>query len=505
MSHLFPENKIVSTAAIILAAVAISAAYYFIFYFFCLLLIKSGYVCAFDNCSQSSLSGSVFNLSGENGIITAVATSSSPSSSSSSSPSAASSSAVSIISSEPAQPELAPNIADPTLVFGSYFDTFANSLYIDHQRTTLYYDENATAYIFPPDYSFVAADVAQIDPADKNILDSVSLNTFENLISDKRCLGKECLTQKGKDLFLDDAKLSLPAELAGRDIAAVSIGALQKRWLVGFTVKNKTDYEGLAYYFDGQKFSQIWTPAPIISPYFGVFGFGGGENNFLVIYGAKQGIAYHIQGDKVSDISHFFDARMMNGGFKAEALFTAFENNVNWYVYSSNLYHPILIKLWQNKSAEIVGETAFKDIFTSYDEAAVFKLSRTESGAITLAAKLRRENRDYWFYFTDRGFKDENGGSLVSAPIAHDGNASLITIAKIAESRLGVDAPSADRAAFLFSVNGQNWQKIGSGKNIDVSVPATRYFFLSAVFPKSDDKFYSPFVDEILFDYYCRK
>lgn len=490
MPNLSVGKKTISTAAIILATIAISCAYYFIFYFFCLLLINSGFISAFDNYSQSSLSGSIFNIPSESGTVVAVA---------------ASSSAASVVSSKPVQPDIAPNIADPTLIFGSYFDTFANSLYIDHQKTTLYYDENATAYIFPPDYSFTGTDVMKIDPADKNILDNISLNTFESIINDKRCLGKDCLAQKGKDLFFNDIKLNLPAELSGLDIAAVSIGALQKRWLVGFTVKNKDGYEGLAYYFDGQKFSQIWVPAPMISPYFGVFGFGGGENNFLVIYGAKQGIAYHIHGDKVSDISHFFDARVMNGGFKAEVLFTAFETNVNWYVYSSSSYHPILIKLWQNGSAEIVGEAVLNNIFNVYDESAVFKLSRTEEGAIILAAKVRRKNNDYWYHFTDRGFKSENGGLLVSAPIAHDGNASLITITKIAQSYLGIDAPSAGKADFLFSVNGQDWQKLGSGRNVDISVPATRYFFLSAVFSKFDDKFYSPFVGEILFDYYCRK
>lgn len=488
-------KKTISTAAIILATVIISCAYYFVFYFFCLLLIKIGFISAFDD--HSRLSGSIFNISSESGIITAVATSSSIS--------VASSSAALITPSRSSQPELAPNIADPTLIFGSYFDTFANSLYIDHQKTTLYYDENATAYIFPPDYSFTETDAAKIGAADKNILDGITLNAFESLSSDKRCLEKECLAQKGKDLFFNDVKLNLPAELSGRDIAAVSIGVLKRRWLIGFTVKNKDGYEGLAYYFDGQKFSQIWTPAPLISPYFGVFGFGGGENNFLVIYGAKQGIAYHIQGDKVSDISRFFDARVMNGGFKAEVLFTASEENVNWYVYSSSSYHPVLIKLWQNESAEIAGEAVFNNIFNNYDESAVFKLSRTEKSAIILAAKVRRKNLDHWFYFTDRGFKNENGGLLVSAPIAHDGNASLITITKIAQSHLGIDAPSADKADFLFSVNGQDWQKIGSGKNIDVSVPATRYFFLSAAFPKFGDKFYSPFIGEILFDYYCRK
>lgn len=402
------------------------------------------------------------------------------------------------------QPEVAPNVADPALFFGSYFDTFSNNKYVDSAQTSLYYDEIAAAYFFPPDYAFTEIE-AGVDAADQEFLNAVSLNNFEGPYGDKRCLGDRCLEQKGNELFFENEKMSLPGELSGLNIAAVSIGNLTKRWLVGFTVKNGGGYEGIVYYFDGQNFSRLQTPAPMTSPYFGLLGFGGGENDFLVIYGAYKGIAYHIQGDKTSDVSRFFDTRVMNGGFKPEVLFTAFETNINWYVYSSTSYRPVLIKLWQNRGSEIAGEMILNSLFQRYDESAVFKLSRAENDAITLLAKLKRNDRYHWFNFIDKGFKNENGGLLVSLPVAHDGYASLITIVKIAKSSLGIDEISANKAEFSFSADSQQWIKLGNEQNVAVGVPATRYFLLKVVLPGFSDKFYSPFIRDILFNYYCRK
>lgn len=402
------------------------------------------------------------------------------------------------------QPEIAPNIVDSSLLFGSYFDTFSNNKYVDSSQTALYYDEAAAAYFFPPDYVFLEIGDG-IDMANRALLDNIRLNNFEGPYGDKRCLDNHCLEQKGNELFFDGNKLSQPGELSGLNIAAVSIGSLTRRWLVGFTIKTGSGYEGIAYYFDGQNFSRILTPDPIVSPYFGLLGFGGGENDFLLIYGAYKSIAYHVQGDNIFNISRFFDSRVMNGGFKPEVLFTAFESNINWYVYSTTSYHPALIKLWQNRGSEIVGGMVLDSLFQRYDESAVFRLSRAENGAITLLAKLKRNGRDYWFNFVDKGFKNENGGALVSLPIAHDGYASLVTIVKIAKSSLGVDALSADKAEFLFSADSQQWTKLGNQQEIDISVPATRYFLLKVVLPKLSDKFYSPFISDILFNYYCRK
>jgi hypothetical protein len=506
---------------LILTMAAVIVVYYFVVYAFCRFLIDQGFISAFTEGRKNFLVDKVVNgkgtsssssvnflvdtsadisrdqpeeniISSSSDVATVVATSTAAPSSSP---------AVSDEQSD-YQSDVLPNISDPSLFFGSHFDTFANSEYVDAGQTTFYYDTAATAYYLSPDYLFQEA--AAIDSGSRESLNNVHLNMFQGFYEDERCLGSNCLTQKGEELFFNGEKLSLPQELADLNLAALSISSLTKRWLVGFTIKRADNYEGIAYYFDGRSFSRIITPEPIISPYFGVFGFGGGENNFLLIYGAYQGIAYHFQGNEVFNISQFFDIRVMNGGFKPEVIFTAFESNVNWYVYSSSTYSPVLIKLWQNRSSEIVGEAILNNIFQKRDESAVFKLSSVGDEAITLLAKLRRNNRDSWFSFIDQGFKGDSG-VLVSVPLAHDGYSSLIDIVMIAASRVNIDSTSASKAKFFVSADSQDWRELMNKTNYDIDLPTTSHFFLKVAVSGQNDKFYSPFISEILFDYYCRK
>ena len=144
-------------------------------------------------------------------------------------------------------------------------------------------------------------------------------------------------------------------------------------------------------------------------------------------------------------------------------------------------------------------------IFQKRDESAVFKLSSVGNEAITLSAKLRRNNRDSWFSFVDRGFKIGEAGVLVSVPLAHDGYSSVIDIVMIAVSRVSLDATSAGQAKFFVSADSQKWLGLENKTNYDLNLPTNSHFFLKVAVPASNDKFYSPFISEILFDYYCRK
>ncbi len=499
-------KEILLFVAIIMAAIV----FYLVAYYFCLYLLEKGYISATVDSPRKVtivISGESFvdRVSSLNKIQELIAPDVAevlmePESSSQSSEAALASTSEETIRSDNG---IAPNIADPSLVFGSHFDTFANASYINSKDTTLYHDKLAAAYFFAPDYVFGPAE-DNINTDDKDILNSVSLSPFKQMNSDRRCLGNDCLEQTGKQLSFRGHELALPVELNSRDIAAVSIGALTKRWLIGVTVNNAGKYEGLIYSFDGQSFSRVLTPEPIISAYYGVFGFGGGENNYLAIYGAYKGIAYHFQGAKVNNVSNFFDFRVMDGGFKPEVLFTAFETNIVWYVYSSTTYKPMLIKLWQNRGEEIAGELVY-NIFSRGDDSAVFKLSRAEYDGITLLAKIKKNNQDFWYYLRDQGFKNKAGGQLVTAPLAHDGYSSQITITNIEEARFGIDAMSATKADFFFSINNQDWLKLGQKKRVKVEIAPTRSYFLKVVLPQSEDRFYSPFISEISFNYYCRK
>jgi len=414
------------------------------------------------------------------------------------------------------RPELSPvvsdlpaNIIDPSLTFGTFFDTFSGTGFLDSARTTLYQDKIAAAIFFPPDYGWQLFSETP-DSNAQEYFKNLSFNNFADSITDRRCLKTNCLEQKGRELYYNGRLLSNPEELQDSEIAAVSIGSLTKNFLIGFTIKNladknATEYRGAVFSFDGQKFTPLVPLEPIVSPYFGLFGFGGEENDFLVIYGAYQGIAYRFQGNKVIDLSRFFDIRVMNKGFKAEVIKTSYGDNVNWYVFSSTRKRPWLIKLWQNRSAAIVGEAVFSNLFTADDESVGFKLQKVSADKIIFLANIKRKNQEVKYLFIDRGFKNESPGTLFFKPIYHSAAQELITIEKLALARLDLDATSLKSVKFLFSSDNEHWQEIPDGKNIDFEIPPLKRFFLQVTFSGKPDKFYSPFLASALFDYYCRK
>lgn len=383
------------------------------------------------------------------------------------------------------------------LTLGSFGFTDYN---VDPNKTDLFFDHQTTAIMFPPDYSWQVI-AKPISPEIENYFNTINFNNFEGPYSDSRCIDGDCLNQEGNDLNFNGLALNIPQEVQGLDIRAVSIAALDKIWLVGYTIKENNVYRGEVFYFNGQAFTKITTPETIVSPYFGLFGFGGNENDFLIIYGGYDGIAYHVEGVNMTNISKFFSMRMMAGGFKAEVIRTAYQDNINWYIYSSTLNRPHFLKLWQNRGTEIVGVTAFDRLLGSGAESVALVSTSAEVDKVTLEARVKVRSGYVWATFIDRGFNNTSGGILTTIPLAKDGLNSRIVIKTIENSYLDLDNSSRPFINFLFSIDGQSWQTVPLGRNLDFVSPETNFYFLKILFPSCQDKFYSPFLDSISFDF----
>ena len=201
-----------------------------------------------------------------------------------------------------------PNL-DPNLSFGSFFDTFSGDGFIDTRQSTLYQDKPATALIFPPDYDWLGG--ADVDPRlierFQSFFDAMTVNDFHGPYTDTRCLAAGCLTENGNSLAFNGQTVLLPNEVLSPDLLAISIASLSSRWVVGFTLRNGQNFRGLTYYFDGTTFTPLKAFPGVNSQYFGLYGFGGTDDDFLAIYGGYQGIAYRIRGDQATDVGQFFD------------------------------------------------------------------------------------------------------------------------------------------------------------------------------------------------------
>ena len=396
---------------------------------------------------------------------------------------------------------------DPDVSFGSYFDDFPNSVYIDKKNSSLYYDETATAIFFPPVYDWQDANSSVFfsgsNTSPANYFADQNLNNFDGPHNDKRCSGSDCLEQNNSDLSFNGQKINLPNFINKGDIVAISISALSKRWLVGITLNQGGEYRGLVFYFDGNKFTEIATPSPVKSKYFGLWGFGGEESDFLMIYGAYDGIAYRVRGDNLTDISKFFAIRAMNKGFKAEVIRTVRSGDINWYIYSSTLNRPWFMKLWQNGTSEIVGEAFFPSLFASDTSSAVFKYLDNNASSINMLAEIK--NKDGGVsgkIFRDYGFINNAEATLVTVPITNDGNNSKIIIKKIEKAKLGLDVGSQAQVKYLFSADCLTWRDLPFEKNVDFLSEPLNSFYLKVIFLGQKDRFYSPFLSSMMFNYY---
>lgn len=390
------------------------------------------------------------------------------------------------------------------LIFNSFFDTFASGYLVDLEKTNLYLDYFSNAAFYPPIYS--------LEEINNNSLTNLSVSDFNfNKFGDseadnfytKRCLKNNCLESKERELFYNGKKLEYPVEMKTKNVVLVSLGAVDDSWFLGFTTKD-SEYSGFVYSFDGQNFKRILENKNILSPYFGIFGFGGSEDDFLVIYGAQKGIAYRVQSQKITDISRFFDFRIMNKGFHPEVIKVENKYVTNWYIFSLSFGHPTLIKLWQNSNKDITGEMFYQDIWLSGEDSTSLYLFKNDNEKISLLLKSRKDENLKLKMFNDFGFNNNIEGNLFFKPV---NLGKEVQIKKIANSLLGTqESPCLDGTLF-FSTNQKEWTVIPQGYyvNKDFNPKSAESFYLKITLLSSDNKFYSSFLTEALFDFYYQK
>ena len=397
-------------------------------------------------------------------------------------------------------PEMLEGTKDYTLYLGAFSYTLA---LVDLTKTSLSFEGVSNAITFKPDYHWETPE-PQLLVQHEDKFDKYKINSFDGPYDDKRCLDNNCLEVKGNKILYNAKVLALPSGIKAKDIHAISLGNVGSKWLVGFTLK-RNGYEGEVFYFDGIKFSKIPNLKTISSQYPGLFGFGGIESDFLVIFGAYQGQAVRVQGEKISNLDKFFSYRVMNKGFKPEIIRAQSDNYINWYIYSSTKDNPHFLKLWEDGNGEVAGIISLLADLKITDPAAEFQLVEAAPDHVSLVAKVKGNGYESWHLFEDYGFINDSTKKLVSLPTIYDSNISPIYIQKINENSVYVDDEGKKLVKIEFSLDGSHWQELQFGKNIDFVQKATDRYFLRVTFLSPGNKFYSPYVDKIVFSYLYNK
>lgn len=420
------------------------------------------------------------------------------------------------------------------LYFSSFFNSFHNLSAISEQEN-LYHESSLGALMFAPDYKYQDC---LADNSYEQYFSNFYLNKFPVTNADyydKRCFGDTCLEQKYLSLFLDGEPLTLPSELT--NIKALSIGLVKSGdaladsgegfFLLGATIYQDDSYQGLVYILKNSKFEQILTKTEIISPYFGRFGFGGEPDDFLVIYGAEQGLAYRLQSgtQEIEDLSHFFDFRLMDRGFKAEVIKLEQDNRANFYLFSLTENKPKFIKLWENQAGlGISGGTVLRaPALNKNNQTQILFLQKLTTKYLNHDLSLLVSDTERCQIFYDYGFKNETEAFFISKQHPDEGT-SLSRIRQIADLHLKLDLASSfletEKSPLLFfrpissstetisenslanDLRNLLWQEVKSPDAQELIDITFESFVIKVVFPTQIDKFYSPFLQDLTLNYY---
>ncbi|MEX1014624.1 MAG: hypothetical protein WDZ80_05695 [Candidatus Paceibacterota bacterium] len=360
----------------------------------------------------------------------------------------------------------------------SFTDLFSGIGWINTDKTTMFQDRIVTSFVLPPDFSWQRIssipDVEFIEKSDDEI--------------DTRCINGNCLVQNELNLSLNGNNVQLPQEVNSQDLVNISIGNLDSLWLVGFVEQSGGRYHGKVFYLNQNRGFEKLENVEFDSVYSGKIGFGGDDDNFLVIYGGYDGFAYHVlDADEITNVSQYFGNRVMDRGFHPVILKSNNSDISNWYVYSLTEDNPKLIKLFQNGTEKIQGAIDLSDLLFSREISSAYFSLINEN---TLAAKLIDGSQTYRI-FTDNGFDVSQDRFIESINI----NNYPAVIRGITIEDVEYIKGEADIELFV-SNDGEEWHEAREKELITFSNRG-RFLMWRVEIDPSNNKQYSPFINTI--------
>ena len=385
--------------------------------------------------------------------------------------------------------------SNPSLeTLNSFGDHFSGLSYIDLSRLTMNWDKNTTAFTFPPLYNFEKIS------AGTNFADSENLTGFTPY-----------LKVAGKELYYRDKKINLPFDLAAENILRINVNLIGKRWLIGIVTGHDYDERGWVYFYDGEK--KIFTPlitktsANRIEPRFsrlgGAIAFGGETDDFLIVYGGYDGRAFYYYKGVLSDVSRFFSLRVSDGGFMPQIVSAKNSRGTVFYLCSATENKPKFIKIWPQKSGELIGSLDFSPlIFTGSlsTVSTVCKIDTDSANGLKVLLNFKKNddfnsnnnNFETW-RFNDNGFDNSRDREVVSFDLGQN-RGKKITSAII--SAIGIFSDPLTVELFFANAN-NNWQKISPSEWVVFKTPTNSLFWRATFKAEPSDSAYSPWFDHI--------
>ncbi|MBN2198094.1 hypothetical protein JW698_02825 [Candidatus Wolfebacteria bacterium] len=385
----------------------------------------------------------------------------------------------------------------------TFEDLFSGNGWINQEQTTAYQDFNATAFIFPPKIEWKkinnTEEIRKLKS--ENFIEKESDGSLISCLSNGSCLIKKDL-EVFKKFGNSVEKIKLPKELTQEKLFNLSIGALDSQWVVGGVFSKNGGYEVKVFYLNPNNFVFTKIDIPINSSYLGFLGFGGNDNDWLLVYSAYEGLGYRISNlptgeTKIINISNFFRTRLMGGGFEPAIIKINKSNNFDtcWYVFSLTERFPRFLKFFQNRSSEIQGVVDLSGFLTlPLVVEAISFLPEKSDYFYRLPAKIKYyDGREEFWLLSDFGFDKSKSLEIFSVNI---NNYSFpIKKAKISMLELALGGNQAD---FFISNNGKDWREVSLKEEISFSESNFEQLYWKVKIYPSNESETSVFFDKIV-------
>jgi hypothetical protein len=391
----------------------------------------------------------------------------------------------------------------------SFGDSFSSSAYLNLDETNMYLDDISTALTFEPLYDFSKVGSCGGNSSSCDFKKDLRILDYGM----EACIkgGSDCLKVINDDLYYNGAEIELPKKIRNKELMSLTVGALETKFMLGAVLAQGEDEYGLVYSFDGSGFESIISETSkhnISSKYQrqgGRIGFGGSDDNYMILYAGYSAKAFQVIGDEIIDVSQMFGLRVVNKGFMPQILKSGSGTSSAWYICSLDKANPKLIKLWQNNSKYIQGSLDFSsDIYTTsdlYDNFDYCYLSkRNNTIYLTFNNNQRQSSKslDIW-EFKDQGFDNSHAYKVVSNDILDKDdyiakNASIEEIGLSVSEKKYTDTIHSFGSLYL-STNTSNWQKVDVGERIFFDQGVSDIYWRLDL--KSGDTYFSPWLDHI--------
>lgn len=388
----------------------------------------------------------------------------------------------------------------------SFGDHFSSLVYIDKEKTTMKWDENVTAFTFPPLYSF---EKIKLDA------NSSATNSIDNFVEPKE-IGLNFKMSNNK-LYYHGQKINLPSELKTENILDINISLIGDRYLVGVVTGYDYDKRGWVYFFDPASLNFLplitSTTTEKIEPKYerlgGTISFGGTTDNFLIVYGGYDGHIFYYYKGTLSDVSRFFGLRVSAGGFKPKIISRTNSRGPLFYICSETEGKAKFIKLWSEHPGELAGSLDLSPlIFTGNLNATSVFCENKKDGNNNILMNIKKPDgtSEIW-RFVDRGFDNSRDREVVSLDLGQ-GRGQKITRVIISDLNIFNTGMSLEnilnsRAKIFFANsfvpknNLIDWQAGKPYTWFEFNFPTESLFWRMTFQAESDSADYSPWFDHI--------